>query len=151
MNKKEALVVITAKRSSTCKVEYETLEDLVSSVNELLTPGEEPLNPVLIEKDTRIRLSKRDGGGVYEWDDSLAHYCFGKGCISKARMVNELFRKEVLYENNSRWSRNYSRHDGNPEKMVYLQSCCRRIVSGILCAETGRNAGLFLPEFRRRI
>jgi hypothetical protein len=79
MNKKEASVVITAKRSSTCKVEYETLEDLISSVNELLTPGEEPLNPVFIEKDIRIRLSKRDGGGIYEWDDILAHYRFGGG------------------------------------------------------------------------
>jgi hypothetical protein len=95
MNKKEATVTIALKKHTlSCKVEYDTLEDLVSSVNELLTPEEEPLNPAFIADNACILLPPCDGGGAYKWNVTLAHYCFGEGYISETRLAEGIFKAE---------------------------------------------------------
>jgi hypothetical protein len=78
----------------TCKVEYDTLEDLVSSVNELLTSEGGPFDQAFVADNTCIHLPECDGGGIYKWNLTLAHYCFGEGHISETRMVEELFCEE---------------------------------------------------------
>jgi hypothetical protein len=95
MNKKAILFVITPECSFTRKIEYGTLENLVSSVNELLTSGEAPFY-LIDPDDARIRLPEFDGGGTYKWSLLLAHYCFGEGHISETRMVEELFCEENM-------------------------------------------------------
>jgi hypothetical protein len=94
MNKKEAQVTIALKYSVACKFEYDTLEDLASSVNEFLALEEESFNPASIPEGACIRLPECDGGGTYKWNATLARYCFGEGHISETRMVEELFCEE---------------------------------------------------------
>jgi hypothetical protein len=88
MNKKTARVTIALKRNFYCNVEYDTLEDLVSSVNELF-----------FELDyngdsTTITLPECDGGRTYPWNVTAAHYCFAKGRITETQFVDEMFKEE---------------------------------------------------------
>jgi hypothetical protein len=92
--KKEAALIIAPKRTISARVWYDTLEDLASSVNELLTSEEIPFDFSFVSDDAIISLPKCDGGGTYPWNPTLAHYCFGKGHINETRLVEELFKRE---------------------------------------------------------
>jgi hypothetical protein len=90
--KKTAVVSITTKRDFTCKVEYDTLEDLVSSVNELFFIDDH--HSVSLAESARITLPECDGGCTFPWNVTIAHYCFGKGRITEAQLVEEMFKEE---------------------------------------------------------
>jgi hypothetical protein len=89
---KTAVVTITTRKEFTCKVEYDTLEDLVSSVNELFIVEDEYL--ITLAYSARITLPECDGGCTFAWNVNLAHVCFDKGRITEAQFVEELFKPE---------------------------------------------------------
>jgi hypothetical protein len=91
--KKVALVTIALKRNFTCKIEFDTLEDPVSSVHKLLTEVE-PFNYVDAGDFTTVTLPECEGGSTYRWNPTLDHYCFGEGHISETRMADEMFAEE---------------------------------------------------------
>ena len=86
--KQLAIIQIAIKHPMRCYIEYETIEDLVNSISELLSHLE---NLDYYQKVSVMLPS----GETYPWLDVAAHYCFDKGRISVADFVNEMFGKEV--------------------------------------------------------
>jgi hypothetical protein len=90
--KKVALVTITTRKEFTYEVEYDALEDLVSSVNELFFVDDH--YSISLADSARITLPECDGGCTFPWNVTYAHYCFGKGRITETQLVEEMFKEE---------------------------------------------------------
>lgn len=79
------IATTTSRGKQTYSIEYDTLEELSTSIFELTSSAGSRLDETTVALPT---------GETYRWNETGAHYCFAHGRITTALFVEHQFSEE---------------------------------------------------------